>query len=615
MFLDTPIESLGREICQNSGDARKNKNKPVEVEFKTFEINTDELPDIEKLRDAINRGEDFWKSQNNPKADKFYAAAKAIIESDKITILRISDHNTWGLSGVDQPDNTNMPWTALVMSEGASSKDGTGGGSFGIGKFAAFANSKIRTVFYSTLDSTGKQASQGLSILASFIDEKGSKTFGEGYCGTMDSKESTSPVYDQIHLDESFNRKSDDFGTDIYVLGFDSSGNWKNQLVAAILNGFLYAIDQDMMKVTVDDVVIDRNTLDDVISKYRKDCNDFTYDYYQILRSDNEWITFDDFDGNKDCMHLKLMVAPGLHRHVAMVRQTGMKILDRNRINGQIYFAGFLYVDGEKANKYLTSLENPAHKDWLVERDSNQGHAKQYLIHMNRRIRDELQKLVNQNFGGEINLQMDNMLQSIDVQEGDKEKRDVLTDETEEIKTRKHELRDNGEPYEADAEGTNPDEGDIGEGGGKDHGDSGSGGPGIGYGSGTGGNGQQGGMNPPGSGDDPGQSDRKKNRGVVLKTRRLVATDVLNGKYSLALQTEEACSDSVIDIGIAAEDAVYSPVLLDVSIKGQPNISFSGNRITGVELYKDKKVFIDLRLADTRDYVSLEVKCYENPRQ
>ena len=131
-------------------------------------------------------------------------------------------------------------------------------------------------------------------------------------------------------------------------------------MVAAILNGFLYAIDQDMMKVTVDDVVIDRNTLDDVISKYRKDCNDFTYDYYQILRSDNEWITFDDFDGNKDCMHLKLMVAPGLHRHVAMVRQTGMKILDRNRINGQIYFAGFLYVDGEKANKYLTSLENPA---------------------------------------------------------------------------------------------------------------------------------------------------------------------------------------------------------------------------------------------------------------
>ena len=141
-------------------------------------------------------------------------------------------------------------------------------------------------MFYSTLDSTGKQASQGLSILASFIDEKGSKTFGEGYCGTMDSKESTSPVYDQIHLDESFNRKSDDFGTDIYVLGFDSSGNWKNQLVAAILNGFLYAIDQDMMKVTVDDVVIDRNTLDDVISKYRKDCNDFTYDYYQILRGE-----------------------------------------------------------------------------------------------------------------------------------------------------------------------------------------------------------------------------------------------------------------------------------------------------------------------------------------
>ena len=609
MFLDTPIVSLGREICQNSGDARRDKTKPVEIEFKTIKFKTSNLPDIDELQFAINQGELFWKSQNNPKADIFYERAKKTLESEYITILRISDHNTVGLSGADQPDNTKAPWTALVMSEGASSKDGTGGGSFGIGKFAAFANSKLRTVFYSTLDIDKKEASQGLSILASFIDHNGQKTFGEGYCGCLTGDES-SPVFKQISFDESYKRSNDDFGTDIYIVGFLDNGDWKAQLIAAVLDGFMYAIDRNMMIVTIDDVVISQKTLDSVMEKYQRNCKDVTNDYYQVLRSEAKWIDFDDYDGNKNCMHLKLIVLPGLHRHVAMVRQTGMKILDRNRINGQVSFAGFLYVDGENANKYLTSLENPAHVDWLVARDPDEKHATNYLAYMNRKIRQELEKLIDQNFGGEISLQLDNMLQSTEREEGHTEKKDVLTDETPAIKSHKRYLI-NRDEEQTQSKGTGIGQETTGSEGGKDHGEGGKTGDGSGYGDGTGGAGNGGiGENGKKEGGSEGAKS-KKIKNVILSTRRFQAVDVTAGEYVCILKAKKSCENARIEIGISAEDAVYTPSIVNIQVEGQPDVQVFGNKINGVRMSKENKVYINFRIADSTDYTAFEVKCYE----
>lgn len=58
---------------------------------------------------------------------------------------------------------------------------------------------------------------------------------------------------------------------------------------------------------------------------------------------------------------LRLMIQPDFHRRVAMVRRTGMKIMDKGNINGLIPFAGVLYIEGDKLNEYLRTLENPQH--------------------------------------------------------------------------------------------------------------------------------------------------------------------------------------------------------------------------------------------------------------
>ena len=52
MFRDQPLDSLAREICQNSLDAAASR-EPVKVAFQYFELPTEQLPNVDQLRDDI----------------------------------------------------------------------------------------------------------------------------------------------------------------------------------------------------------------------------------------------------------------------------------------------------------------------------------------------------------------------------------------------------------------------------------------------------------------------------------------------------------------------------------------------------------------------------------
>lgn len=599
-FKDTPINSLGREICQNSLDARANEEEPVVIDFKMCDVPADKFPDLEGLKYAIGQGKKFWDKQDNPKADRFFEGAIKTIIKDKISVLRISDHNTVGLDGADDPDNTKAKWTSLVMSEGASSKDGTEGGSFGIGKFAAFANSKIRTVFYSTVDGEGKEASQGICYLASFIDESGSKTFGEGYCGN-----DSAPIFSQIQIDDEFSRQNDDPGTDIYVCGFSNNTNWKEKMIAAVLDGFMYAIDQEMLVVNVEDVSINKQSLDTIVDTYGKYCSELTIDYYKVLRAETSWIEIADYK-ETGSLKVKLLISQGLHRRVAMVRKTGMKILDKGNISGQIAFAGIMYIEGEKANKYLVGLENPAHTKWLPERDEeNPAKASSYIAGLTKVLKDELNKLIERDFSGEVTPELGNMLQSIQPGDGNSKEQETLSDEPITIETKTKEVLPSSNGLnEVDTEENSESGGDEG---GKDHGGNGHSGGGQGYGGGEGGAGERGSGK---SGSAEGESKREKKANVILKTNRVVATDVNSGRYKILLKPKKDVENATVEINVSGEDAAYLLQLSAATISGQPDIEVDGGEVRKVQLSKDNATEICIATEFT-DYTAFEVKCYE----
>lgn len=227
-FRGNLFQSLAKEICQNSLDARVNMDKPVKLEFMLTSVPKCEIDGFGELYKAMALCKDYWK--DNIKAFRFFSEAVKTCENEFLRVLRISDFNTTGLTGSNEYKSS--PWQNLVKSSGVSDKNGISGGSYGIGKSAPFACSDLRTVYYSTLDNEGVQAYQGVANLASFkledkLFKEGGVTQGTGYYG---DKKTNAAVHTQFPMGGFIREES---GTDIYILGFIKSEEWKDDIVKA----------------------------------------------------------------------------------------------------------------------------------------------------------------------------------------------------------------------------------------------------------------------------------------------------------------------------------------------------------------------------------------------
>ena len=372
-FKGSPYRSLAREICQNSMDARYDSSKPVVVEFSSFTITERAIPDHGRLSEAINSCLKFWTEQNNKKTIDFFKKAKAVVEGNVIHVLRISDLNTTGLQGSDKEFNT--AWHNLVKASGVSGKEGSAGGSFGIGKSAPFACSDLRTLFYATKDIDGLSAFQGIARLVSFREkgflgkDKDSITTGIGY---YSSDKKNSPLRECLSLDPRYTRT--EYGTDIFVLGFNKSADWKTEIICSLLDEFLIAVFNGELVVKIDDTTIDKNNLGEIMEFYKEQAK-IAYNYYQVLNDKNAVVIEHELSG-LGTVELRILVKQGLHRKVMMCRRNGMKIFDKANISSTIQFAGICTLKDEQINAYFRDMENPQHNAWEPERHTSDSKTK-----------------------------------------------------------------------------------------------------------------------------------------------------------------------------------------------------------------------------------------------
>lgn len=395
-FRGTPLKSLAREICQNSLDA--SREKPVRVDFDMFTIPTELVPGAEVLKDTFQRCLEFWGMQKAISTKEFYTNALEVIERDSCCFLRISDFNTVGLTGTNGEINTN--WTNLTKSSGASDKKGTAGGSYGIGKYAPFACSDFSTVFYSTYNEDEERAYQGVSRLVTFRrSEDDETTQGIGYYG----EEKNTPVHEEINIDKTFHRETGDYGTDIYIAGYKfATGDWQKSIIVSILDGFLGAIWDEKLIVDVGGIRIAKDSLSELMEIYKDDLTDYTEQYYKVLVSEETtWIN-EDFMG-LGLVKLGILVGdPDAPRRVAMIRQTGMKIMDKDHLPGHAPCVGIMFIEGDKLNEKLRVMENPEHTLWQPERAKNPVAARELVKSLNRFIKEQIEKLISSGGGEEI---------------------------------------------------------------------------------------------------------------------------------------------------------------------------------------------------------------------
>ncbi len=600
-FQGTPLKSLAREICQNSLDAAV-KGKVVKIEFMPFVLEPDEIPDSDSLENAFVSSLEFWSLQSSKKAQDFFNRAINVLKTGSVPFLRISDFNTTGLTGSDGEYNT--PWCNLTKSHGASDKAGTSGGSFGIGKFAPFACSDFRTVFYSTLDTDGNTAFQGISRITSFKREDNEITTGVGYFGEKNNL----PVHSQLNLDPSFTRGANQTGTDIYIAAFKyQSTDWKSDIIASILDGFLYAIFMGKLIVCVDDVTISKESLESLIEEYRTSLSENADKYYTVLTSPDTFWYKTNFK-NHGIIRLGLIIQSDMHRKVAMVRKTGMKIMDRGNISGIVPFAGVMLIEGDKVNDFLRSIENPQHTKWEPERLVGQvPQAKEYVRELVTYIKDSLEALKQDDATEEIDPSVGDCLPDDGNDDKSKESNEAeaLPDTIKSFEASvisKKQGQENafqqtdGGSTEIEDENGEIIEDDLVSGAGHNNGQNGNGGFGNGDRTGN------------GEGTNP-QEHHKSMVGITAAKVRAVCLDKSKGDYSLTFVPAASASDGKLEIFLSGESLSYDAPVVSAFGIGQPPLNVDGNRITGLTFIENTPVRLKISL-NYHDYCSMEVKAY-----
>lgn len=620
-FTANMNRSLVREIIQNSLDARiPNSKEPVTVEFQLFELDRNQIPDVENLHSVIRKCRD--SNQDEPDAYKFFENAHKILSESKISVLRISDHNTIGLEGSDTCEK-GTSWSRLVKENGSSNKGQNSGGSFGIGKSAAFACSDLRTVFYSSLDKNHLKSNFGVAKLVSYQDETMGWTTGVGY---YSEDERFVAIPELARFDSSYERR--DSGTDIYVLGMHTSAEFRNAFVQAVLLDFLVSLVKGKLIVNIQGEIIDKKSL----PKYMAELNPYQsedikalLDYYHLLTSPDPKILKITLDSKKygakygfkdgECT-LYLKESEGYNRKVLITRSAGMRILEQNRISGSIEFTGVLIIEGMKMNETFKAMEVPSHDAW--EPGRCRGEEKYYTNVLND-MKKYVKACVKDSFGKISSDSIDAIGAS-----------DFLPDrieENEETRLQKNDLSSrikkllgkSIEPTKKKARMIDLTESEV------EKNNSGGSGPGEGPGPKLG----EGPHPGPGAGIEPGAdqgsnsklNDTKKGEKVKYKEipvkKRLMCKNFNEGKYVLSFMSPSKASNGKLKFSLSGEQSDFELPIRDAKIVSGANgttiAQTIGNTIYLNNLLKGDQIKIEVEV-DFDSYCMMEVEYYANKK-
>ena len=416
-FNGSPLTSLARETIQNSLDASIAANQQVHVSFELVWLNPENIG-REELENAISACKTTAEADGDSCATSALGVAAQSIRSREIACLRVSDRHTTGLQGEH--------WRILVKMQGISYKPDLegAGGSHGIGKYAPFAVSTFRTVFYWTYFREGsreKEKFQGKSVLMSHVNTDKEQTQGTGFYGfKRDCLELTKDIPECFRI---LNRDKNPIqGTCLTIMGFKETDNWRQRIAASVIENFFYALERKRLTVTVepdetsDLVEINDKSMEDWFKRLMgteglEDSKTASGNPLQDTRVFWELSKGSPVAEKQDTDlgHCKLYLhtADGLPSKVALVRRTGMLVTTKQqsliRFPGFRDFAALCVFEDPEGNELLRGMENPQHDQFEPDRlpSEGRGRGRKALKRVTDWIRSEIRKQAGPSKGGE----------------------------------------------------------------------------------------------------------------------------------------------------------------------------------------------------------------------
>lgn len=409
-FRTKPYQALVREAVQNSLDAVNNLNEPVRVEITFGSLSSNNFPNFFKLKEHILEcGKYFHWNENAVELYNYMASVfSGNMMRTSIDYIKIADYNTKGMEY--SPGSTQSPFYAFARAAGVSSKIGQqSGGSFGFGKSAYFQLSEIGTVFISTLTAPtptnpSRMTFEGVSWLCSH-EYYGARVASVGYYDNNNGQ----PVTEEDKIPVRLSRKGEP-GTSFYIMGFNVSKKAEaiEGMMQEALRSFWLAIFFNHLVIKIDNMVIDKDSLNKYFKKYLPDEEDNTRKagYYKPLPYFNA-VRYSETtpDAKKfievlpilgECTLYLIKHKDAKDKIVYMRRPLMLVYSKRTQTSYGVY--GVFVCENIKGDKVLRNMENPAHDEWKAanwrnERNRVHPDGEQAILEIQEFIKRCLAKL------------------------------------------------------------------------------------------------------------------------------------------------------------------------------------------------------------------------------
>lgn len=385
-FTGNRLQHLGREVPQNTIDAKR--GDPARIEVRLIRVPAASLPGRDQLAEAVARCRVATGNDWSDKAAKFFEEATRLLAANELAVLQIRDRNTTGLVG---PCVNGTPFFAMMKASGQSQKPGTSTGSYGIGKFAPFAVSELRTVFVSTVwadqADTLHHYVQGKAVLMSHLDEAGQTRRGTGFWGVVDQCQPVTALTDDIpswlRMGDAGGRLAGQCGTMLSIVGFAAAKGWQRTLAANIAENFFGAIHRGELEVEIadgptitsaslDEVLADRaigQSVADQAGEPERFAN--VASYLRAIKGGDEVQTVRTENYHLGLCELRILVGENLPKRVAVLRN-GMLITEGlpglKRFSEFKEFAAVLECTADKGLALLRAMEPPRHDAFEPDR-------------------------------------------------------------------------------------------------------------------------------------------------------------------------------------------------------------------------------------------------------
>jgi hypothetical protein len=370
-FNKDVIDSLIKELTQNSIDAKINKNGILKLRVRVLDIPKNNIPNFVQFEKILESIVKYWKDKDKSSHNVYSNSLNYLNNNKYIKTFVFEDYGTKGLTG----DFDKGSFKSLVFDEGTSSDKGKASlGGHGIGKNAVFGYTILRSLIYSSINQKGEYKFMGISKLGEYHDNNNKKRSHRIYYGNWKSdtpvnEDDLTHIEQNVSIPSVFQREGS--GLSCFALGIKISQDidWEKSVKEAFLKNYWFLFHNNLLEVRIGDYVLSNENYYELANELFKDAkkgnNILPYINTYLNPDIKEVVNIEKIENVEFYFREELNQEDNFPNNVVYLRN-GMMIKYEPPEVASLpkKIAGVIFCNNDLGNEILGRMEPPAHNDF-----------------------------------------------------------------------------------------------------------------------------------------------------------------------------------------------------------------------------------------------------------